>query len=339
MNPKTMIAVEVPQAGGPEVLRLGERPVPQCRPGEVLIRVAAAGVNRADVMQRNGIYPPPPGVSDLLGLEVSGTIAAAAPDVTEWSVGDAVCALLAGGGYAQYCTVPAALCLPVPNNMEIVTAASLPETFFTVWTNVFMRGRLTRGERFLVHGGASGIGTTAIALAHALGAKVATTAGSDAKCDRCRQLGAVLAVNYRSGDYVEQVLKWTQGQGVDLILDIIGGPYFSGNLRCLADEGRMVIIATQGGLKTEFNILPIMQKRLTITGSTLRPRTTAQKSAIARELRAQAWPLLDDQTIAPVIDSVFPIERVREAHERLDCGDHIGKIILTMNEPHDRAAA
>ena len=303
-------------------------PVPTS--GEVLIKVAAAGMNRADVMQRNGHYPPPPGVSDILGLEVSGTVVASAPDAVEFSAGDEVCALLTGGGYAEYCTAPASSCLPVPKSLSLVSAAAVPETFFTVWTNVFMRGKLKKGEKFLVHGGTSGIGTTAIQLAHTFGAEVGATAGNDDKCEACIELGADRAINYRTKDFVEEVLDWTDGRGVDLILDIIAGDYVPQNIKCLAVEGRMVIIATQGGLKTELNVLPIMMKRLTITGSTLRPRTVEQKAEIARELLEQAWPLLEDGSVSPVIDSVYSLNQVREAHQRLESGSHIGKILLQM---------
>ena len=326
-----MKVIEISEYGDADVLKLTDRPIPEPASGEVLIRVAAAGLNRADVMQRNGHYPPPPGASDLLGLEVSGTVAATAPDVHDLSVGDEVCALLAGGGYAQYCTAPASSCLPIPKSLNLVESAAVPETFFTVWTNIFMRGKLKKGERLLVHGGTSGIGTTAIQLANAFGAKVCATAGSDEKCDACVELGADLAINYREDDFVEKVKTWTNGQGVDVILDIVAGDYLAKNIKSLAVEGRLVIIATQGGLKSEINALPIMMKRLTVTGSTLRPRTVEQKSEIAQELREHAWPLLDNGSIKPVIDSVYPMHQVSDAHRRLDSGTHIGKILLQMD--------
>ena len=330
MNEQTMKVIEVSRPGDSSVLEMGERPIPVPRNGEVLIKVAATGTNRADVMQRNGHYPPPPGASEILGLEVSGTVVASAPDAVGFSAGDEVCALLAGGGYAEYCTAPASSCLPVPRSLSLISAAAVPETFFTVWTNVFMRGKLKKGEKFLVHGGTSGIGTTAIQLALAFGAKVGATAGTDDKCEACIDLGADRAINYRTKNFVEEVLDWTDGKGVDLILDIIAGDYVPKNIKCLAVEGRMVIIATQGGLKTELNVLPIMMKRLTITGSTLRPRTVEQKADIARELLDRAWPLLEDGSVSPVIDSVFSLDQVREAHQRLESGSHIGKILLQM---------
>ena len=325
-----MRVVEVPEPGGADALTLGERPVPAPGPGEVLIEVAAAGLNRADVMQRNGHYPPPPGASDLLGLEVSGTVADSASDVSGICIGDEVCALLAGGGYAEYCTAPASSCLPVPDNMGLIEAAAVPETFFTVWTNLFMRGKLRSGEKCLIHGGSSGIGTTAIQLGKAFGAQVCVTAGTEEKCRACIDIGAERAINYRTTDFVEAVHEWTNGKGVNLILDIISGDYVAKNIKCLAAEGRLVIIATQGGLKAQINVLPIMTQRLTITGSTLRPRTVEQKAQIADELRANAWPLLNEGKIKPVIDSVFPLNDVQKAHERLESGSHFGKILLTM---------
>lgn len=326
-----MRMIEVPHPGGSEVLALGTRAVPTPNADEVLIKVAAAGMNRADVMQRNGHYPPPPGASDLLGLEVSGTVAAIGSDISGIAVGEPVCALLAGGGYAEYCVAHASSCLPVPDGMTVVDAAALPETFFTVWTNLFMRGGLKSGEKCLIHGGSSGIGTTAIQLAKAFDAEVCITAGSDEKCQACIAMGADHAVNYRQANFVDEVLGWTDGQGVNLILDIISGDYLAKNIKCLADEGRIVIIATQGGIRSQINVLPIMTKRLTITGSTLRPRTVEQKAEIAAELRAHAWPLLNQGKIRPVIDSKYPMSQVREAHERFESGSHIGKILLTMD--------
>ncbi len=331
MSDSTMKVVDISEYGDADVLEITERPIPEPTSGEVLIKVAAAGLNRADVMQRNGQYPPPPGASDLLGLEVSGTIAAVAPDVNSVAVGDEVCALLAGGGYAEYCTAAASSCLPIPKTLNIVEAGAVPETFFTVWTNVFIRGNLKRGERILIHGGTSGIGTTAIQLAAALGSQVCATAGSKEKCDAAIELGADCAINYREADFVEEIKTWTSGQGVDVILDIVGGAYIPKNIKCLAMEGRLVIIATQGGLKSEINVLPIMLKRLTVTGSTLRSRTVSQKAEIAQELRKHAWPLLDSGDVKPVIDSIFPMTQVRDAHRRLESGTHIGKVLLQMN--------
>ncbi|MDE0308721.1 MAG: NAD(P)H-quinone oxidoreductase [Acidiferrobacterales bacterium] len=331
MSDRTMKVVDLSEFGDADVLDITERPIPEPANGEVLIKVAAAGLNRADIMQRNGQYPPPPGASDILGLEVSGQVVSAAPDADGVAVGDEVCALLAGGGYAEYCTAPASSCLPVPKSLDIVEAGAVPETFFTVWTNVFMRGNLKDGERILVHGGTSGIGTTAIQLANAFGAQVCATAGSKEKCNAIIELGAEHAINYREADFVEEVKAWTNGQGVDVILDIVGGAYLSKNIKCLAPEGRLVIIATQGGLKSEINVLPIMLKRLTVTGSTLRARTVSQKSEIAEQLRKHAWPLLDNGDVRPIIDSIFPMTQVRDAHRRLDSGTHIGKVLLQIS--------
>ena len=328
--PEKMKVIEVPQPGSADVLAFGERPTPEPDSEEVLIRVAGAGMNRADIMQREGKYPPPPGASDLLGLEVSGTVVALGKNTENLSIGNKVCALVAGGGYAEYCLAPASSCLSVPDNLDIVEAGAVPETFFTVWTNVFTRGNLSKGESILIHGGSSGIGTTAIQLAKAFGATVLTTAGSDKKCHRSIELGADIAINYKEKDFVEEVLNITGGKGVDVILDMVGGSYVPRNLKCLAMEGRAVIIATQGGLKSEINILPIMMKRLTLTGSTLRGRSVEQKAAIADELREKVWPLLENNTIYPVIDSVFPVEQVKKAHLHLESGQHIGKIVLAF---------
>ncbi len=330
MSDSTMTVVEVKEPGGTEALAIGDRPIPQPSKGEVLIQVAATGLNRADIMQREGNYPPPPGASDLLGLEVSGTIVSVGSDVSSLKVGDKVCALLTGGGYAQYCVAAASLCLPIPSPLDLVSAAAVPEAFFTVWTNVFMRGCLKRGESVLIHGGTSGIGTTAIQLAKAFGAKVFTTARTVEKCKACLALGAIHAINYRKQDFVEEVRQHTNGRGVDVILDIIAGSYLPRNIKCLAVEGRMVIIATQGGFRTQLNALSIMFKRLTITGSTLRPRTVTQKAEIAQELNEFAWPMLENGTISPIVDSVYPMYQVREAHQRLESGSHIGKVLLKM---------
>lgn len=325
-----MIAIEITAPGGPEVLRPVERPVPALAPGEVLIRVEAAGVNRPDVMQRLGKYPPPGGASDIPGLEVAGTIAAIAGDVTRWKLGDAVCALVAGGGYAEYCAAPAPQCLPIPDRMTPTAAAAIPETFFTVWTNLFQRGRLERGEHVLVHGGTSGIGTTAIQLARAFGAIVYATAGSRAKCDACLRLGATAAIDYRTEDFVEVVRGRTAGRGVDVILDIVGGEYLPRNLDALAMNGRLVQIGLIGGSRAQVNLTPILQRRLTITGSTLRARSVEEKGALAREVEAHVWPLLASGTVAPVIDRVFPLVAAADAHRAIEAGDHVGKIVLAV---------
>ncbi len=323
----TMTAVEITEPGGPEVLKLTTRPVPEPRPGDVVIRVVYAGVNRPDALQRAGNYAPPPGASDLPGLEAAGEITGVGAGVSGLSVGDQVCALLPGGGYAEFVATPAAHCLPVPKGMGLREAACLPETFFTVWTNVFMRGGLRAGERFLVHGGSSGIGTTAIQLASRFGARVFTTAGSEAKCQVCRDLGAEVAINYREEDFVS-VLK-AQG-GADLILDMVGGDYMPRNVRALADDGRLVNIAFLGGPKVELNFAVVMMKRLTLTGSTLRPQSDLAKAEIATALRAEVWPLLEAGTVAPVMDSEFPLAEAAAAHAHMEAGGHIGKIVLKV---------
>ena len=327
--PSTMRAVEITEPGGPEVLVVGERPVPEAGEGEVLIKVAAAGINRPDVMQRTGMYPPPPGASDILGLEIAGTVVAFGPAASGVQEGDLVCALVAGGGYADYCTAPASLCLPVPEGLSSVQAAAIPETFFTVWTNVFDRGRLASGESLLVHGGSSGIGTTAIQLAKAYGATVYVTAGSDEKCQACTDLGADAAINYKNEDFVARVAELTNERGVDVILDMIGGDYLPRNLKSLAVEGRIVQIALQGGPKVEMNLLPIMLKRLTLTGSTLRPRTVAQKAMIAHSLREKIWPLLESGKVRPIIHATFPLAQASDAHRWMECSQHIGLIFVS----------
>ncbi|SEK65368.1 NADPH2:quinone reductase [Roseovarius azorensis] len=324
---ETMRAVEITKAGGPEVLQPATRPVPAPRTGEVVIRLAWAGVNRPDALQRAGLYAPPPTASDLPGLEGAGEIVACGAGVSEWQVGDRVCALLPGGGYAEYVATPAAHCLPVPAGMGLKEAACLPETFFTVWSNVFQRGALKAGERFLVHGGSSGIGTTAIQLAHVFGARVFATAGSDAKCRVCERLGAERAINYREADFVEAILA--EG-GADLILDMVGGDYLPRNVRALADDGRLVQIAFLQGPKVELNFAQVMVRRLTITGSTLRPQSDLAKARIADALRAHVWPLLDAGRIAPVMDSEFPLTEAAAAHARLESSGHIGKIVLKV---------
>ena len=324
-----MTAIEISEPGGPGVLVPVERDVPAPSPGEVLVAVEAAGVNRPDVMQRQGLYPPPPGASDIPGLEVAGTVAALGDGVDVPAIGSRVCALVSGGGYAEYCAAPAPLCLPVPAGLGATDAAALPETFFTVWTNVFDRARLAEGESILVHGGSSGIGTTAIQLGKAFGATVHVTAGSKAKCDACLALGADAAINYREEDFVERIDALTGGRGVDVVLDMVAGDYLARNLKCLAVEGRLVIIAVQHGPKVEqLNVLPIMLRRLTVTGSTLRPRSVEQKAAIAHALHAKVWPLLAAGTVRPVVHARFPLADAAGAHRLMESSEHVGKIVL-----------
>lgn len=322
-----MKAVEITQAGGPDVLALCERPIPEPRHDEVVIRIGWAGVNRPDALQRAGLYAPPKGASDLPGLEAAGEIVAKGAGVTDWAVGDRVCALLPGGGYAEYVATPAAHCLPVPEGMTLKEAACLPETFFTVWSNVFMRGGLKAGERFLVHGGSSGIGTTAIQLAHRFGARTFATAGSAAKCAACERLGAERAINYHEEDFVD-ILR-SEG-GANLILDMVGGDYLPRNVKALDDDGRLVQIAFLKGPKVELNFAQVMMRRLTLTGSTLRPQSDVAKTAIAAELRTHVWPLLSAGRIGPVMDSSFPIADAASAHARMESSAHIGKIVLEV---------
>ena len=329
---RNMRAVEITSFGGSEVLRLGERPVPQPGVGELLIRVAASGINRPDVLQRMGHYAPPSGTSDLPGLEVAGVVEsgdAAAMAEAGIRVGDRVCALVAGGGYAQWCVAPVVQCLPVPDGFSDVEAASLPETFFTVWSNVFDRGRLQAGESLLVQGGTSGIGVTAVQLARAFGATVIATAGSDEKCAACLQLGAHEAINYKTQDFVAEANRITQGKGVDVVLDMVAGDYVAREVQCLAEDGRIVIIAVQGGIKSDFNAGLVLRRRLTITGSTLRPRSVAFKGAIARALREHVWPLLVAGRVRPVIHSTFAATEAAKAHALMESNQHIGKIVLT----------
>jgi NADPH2:quinone reductase len=323
----SMQVIEISRPGGPDVLVLTTRPRPEPKPGEVVIDVAFAGVNRPDALQRIGAYAPPPDASDLPGLEVSGHVAALGEEVTGWSVGDAVCALTPGGGYAQAVATPAEHCLPVPKGMGLKEAACLPETYFTVWSNVFMRGGLQGGERFLVHGGSSGIGTTAIQLARHFDARVFATAGSAKKCAACERLGAERAINYREEDFVE-VMR-AQG-GADLILDMVGGDYVARNIKALADDGRLVQIAFLQGPKVGLNLAPLMVRRLTLTGSTLRPQSVSAKAAIARDLRDKVWPLLDAGHIAPVMDSSYLLSEAAAAHARMESSAHIGKIVLQV---------
>jgi NADPH2:quinone reductase len=321
-----MRAVEIAGHGGPDVLRVAERPVPAPRAGEVLIRVTAAGVNRPDVMQRLGKYPPPPGASDLPGLEVSGEIVGG----VESAIGRRVCALVGGGGYAEYCVAPIEQCLPAPAAVSLAHAAAIPETFFTVWTNLFERAALARGERVLVHGGTSGIGTTAIQLARARGATVFATAGSDDKAEACRALGASRAINYRSEDFVAAVKEATNGEGVDVVLDIIGGDYLPRNLECLRMNGRLIQIGLIAASKSTLDFRPVLQRRLTITGSTLRPRSVAEKGAIARALEREVWPLLERGEVKPIVHAEFPLARAADAHRELEAGRVIGKLILIV---------
>jgi putative PIG3 family NAD(P)H quinone oxidoreductase len=328
--PIKMTAIEIAEPGGPEVLRAVQRAVPRPADGEVLIRVDAAGVNRPDVLQRRGHYPPPPGASDIPGLEVAGTIVDIGAASSRWQVNDRVCALVAGGGYAEYCVAPGAQCLPIPENLDVVSAAAIPETFFTVWTNLFQRGGLRAGERVLIHGGTSGIGTTAIQLSHVLGAVVYATAGSDDKCAACQRLGAAVAINYHDSDFVDAIRRETNGAGVDVILDIIGGDYFNRNIECLAINGRLVQIGLLGGSTTTIDLGRVMRRRLTITGSTLRIRTVEEKGALARELEMHVWPLLAAKRVAPVIDRTFLLTDASTAHQRMEQGEHIGKLVLTV---------
>lgn len=327
--PNEMNFIDLPSFGGPEVLVPARGPVPRPGADEVLIRTHAAGVNRPDVLQRMGGYSPPPGASPVPGLEISGTIVETAADVTGWKVGDQACALVQGGGYAEYCTAPAPQCLPAPKGLSLLEAAGLPETYFTVWTNVFQRGRLMAGESFLVHGGSSGIGTTAIQLAHAFGARIFTTVGNAEKAKVCLNLGAERAINYRDEDFVGVVKELTGGKGVDLILDMVGGSYIERNIASLAVEGRLVQIAFLEASKVEINFMPVMLKRLTITGSTLRPRTVEQKAEIAAELLARVWPLIKAGKVKPLIHKTFPLAEAAAAHALMESSTHIGKIMLT----------
>jgi putative PIG3 family NAD(P)H quinone oxidoreductase len=325
-----MTAIAIVRPGDPDVLQPVHVEKPQVGAHDVLIAVAAAGVNRPDLMQRAGQYPPPPGASEFPGLEVAGRIAAVGEDVRRWSIGDTVCALVAGGGYAEFCAAPEEQCLPVPNGLSMIEASALPETFFTVWTNVFDRGRLARGETLLVHGGASGIGTTAIQLAAARGSRVFATAGSPEKCAACEALGAARAINYRSEDFAAVLRESTGGQGVDVILDMVGGDYTARNLESLAVDGRLVQIAFRRGARVEIDFNLVMRRRLTITGSTLRPRSPAEKGVIARALEAEVWPLLASGRVKPVIYQVFPLTDAAAAHRALEAGEHVGKIVLRV---------
>ncbi len=326
--PQKMAAVAIEKPGGPDVLTLGRIDVPTPQAGEVLIKVAAAGINRPDIFQRMGFYPPPPGAPDTPGLEISGSVVALGAGVTSRAVGDNICALVAGGGYAEYCTAPAGTCLPIPKGLTVIEAASLPETFFTVWSNVFDRAGLKSGESFLVHGGTSGIGITAIQLAKAFGARVFATAGSTAKCEKCLELGADRAIDYRQQDFLK-VIKDEEG-GIDVILDMVGGDYTAKNIDCLRPDGRHVSIAFLGGSKVTLDLMPIMMKRLTLTGSTLRPRDNAFKAAIAKSLHERVWPLFEQKRVRPVVDSTFSLQEAGAAHAHMESSKHMGKIVLTL---------
>jgi putative PIG3 family NAD(P)H quinone oxidoreductase len=328
--PDQMTVIEITEPGGPEKLVPNRRPVPRPASGEVLIKVATAGVNRPDCLQRQGGYPPPPGASDILGLEVAGTIAALGEGVGDWMIGDEVCALLTGGGYAEYCTAPAPQCLPIPAGLNLQQAAALPETFFTVWSNVFDRARLQPGESLLIHGGTSGIGTTAIQLAKALGSRVFVTVGGAEKVQPCLELGAERVINYRQEDFVQVIKETTGNRGVDVILDMVGGDYVQRNLSALAVEGRLVFIAFLRGAKVELNLAPVMMKRLTIAGSTLRARPVEHKAPIAETLQRIVWPLLASGAIRPVIDRVFPLTEAAAAHAMMESNRHVGKLLLQI---------
>ena len=325
---QSMNYIKIEKHGDPDVLLLHSQPVPEPGPGEVLIRVAAAGVNRPDVMQRKGLYPPPPGATDVPGLEVSGTVVSVGENVTEPAIGSEVCALLTCGGYAEYCLAAAPVCLPVPENMSLEDAAGLPETFFTVWTNVFERGHLKYGESLLVHGGSSGIGTTAIQLGKAFGATVYITAGTPEKCEFCKNLGADAAINYREQDFSTEIKRLTEDKGVDIILDMVGGPYFPKNIKLLAAEGRLLQIALMQGSNAEVDFLALLLKRVTLTGSTLRPRSVEEKTKIAQALFKNVWHLLESRTVRPIIHQTFPLADAAEAHRLMESSTHIGKILL-----------
>jgi NADPH:quinone reductase len=324
-----MSCIEITTPGGPDVLQPTQRNRPSPGPGELLIKVAAAGINRPDVMQREGHYAPPPGASDIPGLEVAGSVAALGPGVSAWKEGDLLCALVAGGGYAEYCLAPALQCLPIPGALDLVQAAAIPETFFTVWVNVFERAALKEGETLMVHGGTSGIGTTAIQMAKSFGARIIATAGNDEKCQACLDLGADLAVNYRNSDFVSAAKEFSAGKGVDVILDMVGGDYLEKNIASLATDGRLAIIAFLKGSKSEVDFSRVLFNRLTITGSTLRPLSVERKGKIAEALRKNVWPLIEAQKISPQIHTTFPLSDASKAHELMESSKHIGKIVLT----------
>ena len=330
MLPATMIAIDPAKAGGPEVLLPVIRPVPAPAPGEVLIKVAAAGVNRPDVLQRMGLYPMPPGAPTIPGLEIAGDIVALGSGVTRWFAGQQVCALVAGGGYAEYCTAPEGQCLAVPAGLSLVEAAGLPETYFTVWSNMFERAYATAGETVLIHGGTSGIGVTAILLAKAFGLTAITTCGSDEKCAAAVAVGADVAINYRTGDFAAETLAATNGRGVDVVLDMVGGDYLAKNVACMAEGGRHVSIAFQRGPRGDLDLMSVMRKRLTLSGSMLRPRSVEYKSLVADSLARDVWPLFETGKLRAIVDQVFPLAHVADAHRRMEAGDHVGKIILQV---------
>ena len=330
--PESMNFIQIEKHGEPDVLKLSSQSVPDPGLDEVLIRVEAAGVNRPDIMQRKGLYPPPPGATDVPGLEVSGIVVKTGKNVAEPKVGSQVCALVSCGGYAEYCLASASICLPVPEKISLEHAAGIPETFFTVWTNVFERGQLKSGETLLVHGGSSGIGTTSIQLGKAFGATVYTTAGTQEKCEYCKNLGADVAINYNENDFEAEIKTLTENRGVDVILDMVGGPYFPKNIKILAAEGRLLQIALMQGYKAEVDFRPLLMKRVTLTGSTLRPRSIKEKAEIARALRKEVWPLLDSGTIRPIIHQTFPLEKAADAHRLMESSSHIGKILLKPDE-------
>ena len=327
--PAMMTAIEISEPGGPEVLKAVQRPVPVAGPGEVLVKVAAAGVNRPDVLQRLGAYPPPPGASDIPGLEISGTVVAAGEGGAQL-IGTKVCALVAGGGYAEYCVAPVGTCLPVPEVLRMIEAAAIPETLFTVWINLFERGFAADGDTVLVHGGTSGIGTMAILLGNLFGLEVIVTCGSDDKCASAVELGAAHAINYKETDFVDAVERWTEGRGVAVVLDMVGGDYVPRNLKCLSDDGRHVSIAVQRGAMAEVPIVELMRRRLTMTGSTLRPRDVNFKTMVADELAKTVWPYVEGNRLKPVIDATFPLAEAAAAHARMESGEHVGKIVLTV---------
>ena len=326
--PQSMNYIQIEKHGDPEVLKLHSMSVPEPGPGDVLIKVAAAGVNRPDMMQRKGLYPPPPGATDVPGLEVSGTVVSVGQNVSEPTINSEVCALVTCGGYAEYCLAAASICLPVPEKISLVNAAGIPETFFTVWTNVFDRVQLKDRESLLLHGGSSGIGTTAIQLGKAFGATVYTTAGTSEKCEFCEDLGADVSINYREQDFSEEIKRLTEGKGVNVILDMVGGPYFPKNIRLLADEGRLVQIALMQGSKAEVDFRSLLLKRVTLTGSTLRPRSVEEKTKIAQALQKNVWPLLESGAVRPIIHQTFPLKQASEAHRLMESSAHIGKILL-----------
>jgi len=328
--PKQIDCIEIVKYGGPENLILTKRDTPQIKKNELLIKVKAAGVNRPDIMQRQGLYPPPPGASDIPGLEVAGEVVAINTDKSKFKIGDKVCALVSGGGYSSYCIAPIEQTLPIPKGLSYIEAAAIPETFFTVWANVFDKGKLKKNDKILIHGGASGIGTTAIQLANSFGAKVFTTVGSEEKCNKMKELGAVLAINYNKNDFEKIINEYTNNEGINIILDIIGANYFNKNLNILSKKGKLLIIAFQGGYENKLNLLPILKKWLTVTGSTLRPRSVEEKGLIANQLYEKVWPLIEKKVVLPQIYGSYKLEDANKAHTLVESSQHIGKIVLTI---------